>query len=165
MMTEKPGRPAEGALLHEARKARGMSIERAANAAGYSVSRWRAIEAGYMTIRAGVYTSTIARADTLARMSKAVGVTPEQLEGVGRQDAADQLRAMTETPAEPDEPGVVTVRHLNSLAEVFIVMAEEADEEDLELAYEVAITALRRRGIPVPENPIFPGQDDSSRDR
>lgn len=167
MDTEKPVRPAEGALLRDARTARGMSIEQAARAAGYSGSRWRQIESGYATVEAGVYRAIKARPDTLATMARAVGITPDQLDRAGRPDAAEHLRLLEHTPS-PDTPEspvrVVTVSHRDSLARAFIGMVGKADDRTAQMAYAAAIAALREAGIPVPEEPEFPGRRNTGDD-
>lgn len=45
-------------------------------------------------------------ADTLARMAQVVGVTPEQLADAGREDAAEELRALPPLDQPAPEPTV-----------------------------------------------------------
>lgn len=68
--------------------------------AGIGEARWRQIVNGYSSPGSGTYMPVIAPAATLARMAAAVGVTPEQLEEVGRGDAAEILRDL---PAKSDQ--------------------------------------------------------------
>lgn len=65
---------------------------------------------GYQTV-SGTHVPLRAPADTLARMTYAVGGTPEQLAEVGRDDAAAELRLLLDQEAhapsaEPDDPQV-----------------------------------------------------------
>lgn len=91
---QKPEQPPEGALLHRMRKAARppFSIRGVAKAAGLSEGRWRQIENGYQIVRKGEYVEVTAPAETLARMAAALGAQPEQLDSVGRSDAADYMR-------------------------------------------------------------------------
>lgn len=90
---EKPKQAPEGVLLETMRNAARpiLSIRGVAKAAGISEGRWRQIENGYQSVRKGEYIDVRAPADTLARMAKAVGASPEQLRDAGRGDAADEL--------------------------------------------------------------------------
>jgi transcriptional regulator with XRE-family HTH domain len=98
-MERPPARP-EGALLRLARQAAGLSIPEAVRLSGVSKARWSQVESGHET-RAGVIRPVQAKADTLARMARAVGVTPERLESEGqRADAAEILREILRAPAE-----------------------------------------------------------------
>lgn len=86
----------EGVLLDDARKALvpRVSIRTAAARADMSEGRWRQIVKGFQAAGAGVKVPVIAPSDTIARMAHAVGVTPEQLEAAGRDDAAADLRTL-----------------------------------------------------------------------
>lgn len=90
-----PEPPAEGELIRVARLARGLSAEDAAALAQVKLgaARWRQIERGYKTRDEPVH----APPKTLAHMARVVGVTPEQLEGAGRGDAAEILREILRT--------------------------------------------------------------------
>jgi transcriptional regulator with XRE-family HTH domain len=94
-MHERPEQPPEGALIGMAQKRSPLSARKAAEMAGLSEGRWRQIVSGYQTVSKGVYAPVHAPAETLARMARAVGVTPEQLEEAGRADAAAELRRAT----------------------------------------------------------------------
>lgn len=94
-MTEKPTPTPEGKLLQSATKRAGLSARRAAEKAGLSEGRWRQIVHGYQTVSKGTHIPVVGRAETLATMAQAVGVTPEQFEEAGRQDAADELRNLS----------------------------------------------------------------------
>ncbi len=94
-MTTKPDPQPEGKLITEARKRARLSGREAARRAGISEGRWRQIVNGYMVVTKGVYSPVVgAPAETIARMAQSVDVTPEQLESVGRADAADELRKL-----------------------------------------------------------------------
>lgn len=68
-----------------------MTQREAARLAGISDARWRQLVTGYQSVGQGHYAPLTARAETLARMAAAVGVTPEQLAAVDREDAAAVL--------------------------------------------------------------------------
>lgn len=73
-----------------------MSVRRAAESASISEGRWRSLAKGTHQVSKGTAVPTRAPADTLARMARVVGATPDQLQEVGRQDAAEELvRQMT----------------------------------------------------------------------
>jgi len=91
---ERPSQTPEGALLAEAQQQSPYSQREAAELAGMSENHWRAITKGYRTVSAGVYAPVRAPAATIARMARAVGVTPERLEEKGRTDAAGELRGL-----------------------------------------------------------------------
>ena len=63
--------------------------------AGISEGRWRQIAKGYNQVSKETFVESIAPADTLARMARVVGATPGQLQEVGREDAADELAALS----------------------------------------------------------------------
>ncbi|GAB3213284.1 hypothetical protein GCM10027294_43410 [Marinactinospora endophytica] len=99
-METQTARPPEGELIEEARGRTGMSQNAAARAAGISGTRWRQIVKGYGTA-SGVVVQVTGPAETVARMARVVGVTPEELEEAGRDDAADQLREIEATDPDP----------------------------------------------------------------
>lgn len=85
--------PPEGSLIAAALKRSTLSQRAAAKKAGISDVRWRQIVAGYER-KGGMDIPVQAPPETLARMARTVGVTPDQLVQAGRQDAADELRAI-----------------------------------------------------------------------
>jgi transcriptional regulator with XRE-family HTH domain len=93
-----PAVPPYGDLFERARKSRRITIQQAAAAAGIVKQTWIDIVKG-RTARP--------KADTLADMARAVGVSPERLEAEGHQgEAADILREMlrespTSAPLRP----------------------------------------------------------------
>lgn len=98
----RPVQPPEGRLLRLAREShrpRKLSVRSAARRAGVSESHWRHVEAGYEP-KGGMEVPVRAAASTLARMAQAVGVTPDQLTGTGRADAAESLRELRQQPAD-----------------------------------------------------------------
>jgi hypothetical protein len=91
---DKPAPPPEATLIGLARKAAGLSVPAAVRRTTEDVigqARWSQIESGYEN-KAGRPVPVRGRDDTVAHMSFAVGVTPEELEDAGRPDAADVLR-------------------------------------------------------------------------
>ncbi|MDO3151052.1 hypothetical protein [Mycobacteroides abscessus] len=62
--------------------------------AGISEGRWRQIAKGYNQVSKDTFVESVAPADTLARMARVVGATPEQLREVGREDAAAELEEL-----------------------------------------------------------------------
>jgi Helix-turn-helix domain len=96
-----PGPPPEALLLKRARlrhRSR-LSLAAAAALAGVSPSLWRQVEAGYSTPAAGVRVRKVAPADTLAVMSRPLGLTPADLAAAGRDDAAAELAGLLAGPA------------------------------------------------------------------
>lgn len=87
-MADKPTPPPEALLLKRVRKARRLSIPKAASAAGISASRWSQIENGYES-KEGTPIPVTAPAGTLAHMATALGIGRDQLASVGRADALD----------------------------------------------------------------------------
>lgn len=86
--------------------ARGLSPETAADRTPVRLGggRWRHIEQGYT--RRTPFTPTSAPAKTLAHMAHVVGVQPEQLDDVGRTDAAEILREIKrQEAAAADQSG------------------------------------------------------------
>ncbi|MGH3377926.1 MAG: helix-turn-helix domain-containing protein [Actinoallomurus sp.] len=95
--------PPEGRLIEEAREAmRGMSQNKAAKLAGMSGTRWRQIVTGVASGGKGIVIPVHGNPETVARMAQVVGVTPERLADVGREDAARELRALP-LPNSPDD--------------------------------------------------------------
>lgn len=92
-VTEVPAQRPEGALIEAARESLQprLSGRAAAAAAGISDGRWRQIVNGYLSAGRQQYIPVVAPPETLARMARVVGVTPEQLADVGREDAAGEL--------------------------------------------------------------------------
>jgi hypothetical protein len=101
MPERRPAQKPEGELIARAMVRRNMSARAAAPQADMSEARWRQIVNGYQRV-AGQELPVTAPAATLARMARAVGVTPEELENTGRSDAAHILRDLnTEAARQP----------------------------------------------------------------
>lgn len=92
----RPQPPPEAILIEESRGQvfPRLSMREAAKHSGISDTRWRQIVAGYQQVGPDAHITVRAPADTLARMAAAVGVQPHELERVGREDAARQLRKL-----------------------------------------------------------------------
>lgn len=97
-MNERPEPPPEGRLIALAQKRARLSGRKSASRAGMSEGHWRAIVTGARSIASGTWVPVRAPAETLARMARVVGVTPEQLDEAGRPDAAEELRAIDGPP-------------------------------------------------------------------
>lgn len=86
-------RPPWGTILKRARESwrpRRLSMRAAAVRAGVAETTWRHAEGGYEP-KAGMRLPYRVGAPTLANMAEAVGVTPDELRGAGRSDAAEIL--------------------------------------------------------------------------
>jgi lambda repressor-like predicted transcriptional regulator len=97
-----PQRP-EGALIQASLKRDGRSIRQLATLAGISDGRWRQVMKGHLT-GGGHVQEVIAPAATLARMAAVLGISAEDLERVGRKDAADLLDKFAGVGARPSPP-------------------------------------------------------------
>lgn len=78
-----------------------LSVRKAAEAASISEGRWRSLAKGTHQVSKGTAVPTRAPADTLARMARVVGATPDQLREVGREDAAGELEVMGDSQHRP----------------------------------------------------------------
>jgi len=108
-MPKPPAPPPEARLLKLARLRRNhMSIPDAAALAGVSASLWRQVEAGYSTPAAGIQVPKVTPAETLALMSRPLGITPAQLNDAGRGDAAAILADLLRPEPAPLEPPLET---------------------------------------------------------
>lgn len=94
-MTDDGGLSPAGRLIEQARRDQRpkMSQRKAADLAGISDSRWRQLVAGYQLIR-GQHVADDGPPDTLARMARVVGLSPDALRSAGREDAADVLERL-----------------------------------------------------------------------
>lgn len=94
LVPEKPEQPPEGRLIAAALEHTEprLTQRQAAEQAGISDARWRQLVSGYISVGQGNYAQVTAPAKTLARMAGVVGVSAEQLDEVGREDAANELR-------------------------------------------------------------------------
>jgi transcriptional regulator with XRE-family HTH domain len=93
---------AEGKLIEHAMKVKHLSARKAADLAGMSDSRWRQIVNGYASAGGGRVNPVRGPDETIARMARVTGVTPEQLREADRTDAADLLLTLSGMQAESD---------------------------------------------------------------
>lgn len=128
-MSERPEQPDEGRLIGLAQKRSSLSARKAAAEAGLSEGRWRQIVSGYQTVSAGVYAPVRGPAETLARMAQVVSVTPEQLEQVGRPDAASELRELNGRRERPSNLELANQLR-EQIAELRAVMDEKFGPEN-----------------------------------
>ena len=96
-----PEPPPEAELIKTAREGGGMTAAEAARRAGRAVSAgyWRDVERGW-GYRRGERAAAKASARVLAAMARVTGVTPGQLDGVKREDAARVLREVLRREGE-----------------------------------------------------------------
>lgn len=90
-MSERPEQTPEGRLIEAATIKDGRSIRQLAANAKISDARWRHIVKGYQPLGGGRYQPVTAPAQTLARMAFTLGLDPDDLDSVGRPDAAQWL--------------------------------------------------------------------------
>lgn len=96
-----------GLVIDEARKRAGLSVRKAASAAGISEGRWRQIVNGYQAAGQGQTVIVEGPDDTVARMAEAVGVSPDQLRSAGRDRAAEVLTGLL-SPITPEMGDVLS---------------------------------------------------------
>jgi hypothetical protein len=147
MTTQRPAPTPEGELIGKAAKSAGITVKKAAERAGISDTRWRQIVAGYQTPTRGQHIPVEGRPDTVARMAYAVGLLPEQLEGVGRTDAATILRVIrSDAAAQESAPPTHVPRASTSVladdTEIAIWSVESMSPE--ERADHIAALRVRR---------------------
>jgi transcriptional regulator with XRE-family HTH domain/plasmid maintenance system antidote protein VapI len=82
----------EGKLIEDRQKRDGISARKAAKATGLSDTRWRNIVNGYQAIGNGQTVPVVARAETLARMARTMGITAQELADAGREDAGEVMK-------------------------------------------------------------------------
>lgn len=136
--SEPPKPPAEGELIRVAREALALSADAAAARTPVRIqgTRWRQLERGWE--RARPLKLAPAPARTLAHMAHTVGVTPEQLDDVQREDAAEILRAI-QRQEEAGPPATVpdlTDRHERAIMD-FPGVSDEARARMIELVREI----------------------------
>lgn len=126
-MEDRPEQQPEGRLIALAQKRARLSQREAARRAGMSEARWRNIVSGYQTVSAGVHAPVRGPADTIARMAQAVGVTPENLGAVDREDAAEILRELLAEAAQKSEPNPEEMTRDELIAKAEELMAKAHD--------------------------------------
>jgi transcriptional regulator with XRE-family HTH domain len=126
---DKPEQPPEGRLIAEALRRSKLSARKASELAGMSDGRWGQIVRGYQTMGSGVFAPVRGPAETVAKMAQVVGVTPAQLEDVGRADAAEELRELLGGQAEdiPDLPE--SADELRAFAERLLAQGRTLEEQ------------------------------------
>jgi transcriptional regulator with XRE-family HTH domain len=100
-MTERELQKPWGRLIDQSRKRAGLSVRKAASAAGISEGRWRQIVNGYQSAGGGQTITVEGPDDTVARMAEVAGVTPDALRESGRARAAQVLEGIL-TPISPE---------------------------------------------------------------
>ncbi|MFD5251291.1 hypothetical protein ACFWM5_00410 [Streptomyces bobili] len=141
--------PAEGLLIRLARQARGLSPEAAAKLTPIQISggRWRQIESGYE--RKSPPKRAFAPDLTLAHMAHTVGVAPDRLATAGRPEAAEILREILRSEAEPQASAseALSSRELEVLAGIVASAADGFDmtPADLEAAFRRAQELVQQR--------------------
>jgi transcriptional regulator with XRE-family HTH domain len=96
-----PVPPQESALIEGARSDARISVREAARRAGISEGWWRQIAKGFQTLSGGASGPVRGPDETIARMAKSVGVTPDQLTGAGRDGAARELEEILRRESVP----------------------------------------------------------------
>jgi hypothetical protein len=130
-MTANPQPPPEAQLIHDRREAMRpkMSMRRAASEAGLSPERWRQIETGTARVASGIDVPVRdAPASTIAAMSAVVGITPAELTGAGRIDAA---RLLAELPGRQAEADPMTLEEMRQLSRRLTATIQALEAEDV----------------------------------
>lgn len=125
---ELPPQPPEVKLIDDLRQAirPKLSVRKAAELAGLSEGRWRQLVKGYNQATKDTAVPTNAPAETLARMARVVGATPDQLREVGREDAAHELANLA-TAHTATARGVIGTPTTSARATVHIPNGPTAD--------------------------------------
>jgi len=113
-----------------------LSIAQAAQHACISPEHWGNIERGHQSQGNGQSRIIIPPADTLAHMAHVVGVRPEELVAIGRQDAADLLREII-ARRQPETTTAVVTGEPQRLAKWFT-----AELERRGLAVDTVVTVV-----------------------
>ncbi|MCF3960342.1 hypothetical protein L1885_01385 [Streptomyces fuscigenes] len=103
-------------------------MREAAKRAGMSDARWRQISSGYQTV-SGEQIPVTGPAETVARMSQVVGVTAEELQRAGRDDAAAALEEITPLP-QPDTASAFSPP-VDAVYQLLAALPPEAQDEVL----------------------------------
>jgi hypothetical protein len=129
-MTENELQKPWGRLIDEGRRRTGLSVRKAASAAGISEGRWRQIVNGYQSAGNGQTITVDGPDDTVARMAEVAGVTPDELRSAGRDRAAAVLEGLL---APLDAEMAEAMQH----AVVLTLNARLRDFTDTELIREI----------------------------
>lgn len=148
-MNRPPEPPPEGVLIEQARNQAKLSVREAARRAGISEGWWRQVAKGYQSLSGGAF--GIVRdvpADTVAKMAKAAGVKPEQMETEGRRpDAARILREINRQEEERTAPRPAAVIEFGEedLPDDEYTPEEQAALQDYADEFKLRVARARRR--------------------
>ncbi|WP_228976751.1 hypothetical protein [Streptomyces sp. DH12] len=117
----RPEPPPEAALIKTALQRTRRTVRGAALESKVGETRWRQILSGHQTV-GGTFIPVRAPADTLADMARVVGVTPAELRGVDRADAAEILEESTRRLAESNP-------QVDAIAQLLATLPPEAQAE------------------------------------
>ena len=90
-------------IIESLRKARGLSVRKASQAAELSEGRWRQIAKGYQQVTKEVRAPVVAPIETVVRMARAVGVDPSDLRIAGELEVARALAGYDAPAPHGDE--------------------------------------------------------------
>jgi len=144
-MTAQPNPPAEAELIRQRREVADppMSRRQAAAKAGISPSQWSDIERGHKQAGSGVTVPVQATAETLARMARTIGMSPEELAAAGRQDAAQALSAL-----EQDHGLRQRITAIPGLGAIITAPLAAADGQELLPLIASGLDAIERSDLP-----------------
>lgn len=148
MATDLPGPTPEGQLIKRVRESLQprVTVAEAAQRAGISAEMWGHIERGHRSAGRGAGRVPVkAKRPTLARMAFEIGVSAEDLEEAGREDAAEVLRQMLDSRPAEQTVMEVPVDRGRMLLEVDPELSEEERELVRRQAKELAAFLVRRR--------------------
>jgi len=168
-MPKPPAPPPEARLLKLARlnhRPR-LSVADAARLAGVSPSLWRQVEAGYSTPASGVRVPKVAPPGTLAIMARPLGITPADLAGAQRADAAAVLADLLREAPEPVaatgsltlQPPAITA-DADVKARVYDLFKQVNEDIEAQVRAEIRRAKAAYRSVPlseVPESGAEPG--------
>jgi hypothetical protein len=162
MSPEIPPAPPEADVIRLARKAADMTAESAAEATrtqdgrGISASYWRDVERGHGG-RRGKQVPVRASDRALAAMARVVGVTPGQLAGAGREDAARVLGEVLRRESPPPVSQPPRDSGLDSFPFPMTVAARAAAERHLpRIMDRLEVARAANPGRPVSGEMMFP---------
>jgi len=144
-MSVHPEVPPEAELIRQCREAAvpAMSRRQAAAKAGLSPSQWGDVERGRKRAGSGVIIPVQATADTLARMARTVGASPDDLAAAGREDAAQQLR-----DRDQDQDLRRRVAAIPGLGTIGIQNLSSAGGQELLPLIAAGLDAIQTSGLP-----------------
>jgi transcriptional regulator with XRE-family HTH domain len=171
MSEDVPGPTPEGQLI---RRVRDLSIPRltiraAAERIGLSAEQWGYIERGYRPARAGEPPRPFSPpAATLAKMARALRITPERLESEGqRPDAAEILREILHREVEAADAATPAALPVPGEPPGWMASDEARTAANRPYADQIRgrLNLLRGQGIPSPSGAqLFPDSPADARD-